>query len=66
MTVLSLGMNGSYRLATVVRGIETLNVWLAQQDEWQVVGEPRAFYYNDPGVPDQRKWLEIQVPVAPH
>ncbi|HRP63111.1 MAG TPA: heme-binding protein [Phycisphaerales bacterium] len=63
LTVLAIGMNGSYMLSTVMQGIEALNAWLAEQDEWTENGSPRAFYYNDPGVPNRMKWLEVQIPV---
>jgi hypothetical protein len=65
LTVISIGMNGSYHLSTVVRGINALKAWLDSQEEWIEKGSPRAFYYNDPGVPNSRKWLEVQIPVRP-
>jgi len=65
VTMLAIGMNGPYRVAAVRTGLNRLREWLATQDEWEAVpdAEPRAMYYNDPSVPDQRKWLEVQIPV---
>jgi hypothetical protein len=65
ITMLAIGMNGPYRLAVVRTGLNRLREWLAAQNECEAVddGDPRAMFYNDPSVPDQRKWLEVQIPV---
>ena len=63
-TVLSIGINGAYTMSTVRMGMENLEQWLATQNEWKAAGEPRAFFYNDPGVPRARRWIEVQIPVA--
>lgn len=63
--MLSIGMNGPYRLAAVRTGVTKLQEWLATQSEWQAMegAEPRAMFYNDPSVPDRFKWMEVQLPV---
>lgn len=63
ITVLSVGLNGAYTTGTVQRGMTELREWLQAQQEWVQDGEPRAFFYNDPGVPRDRRWIEVQVPV---
>jgi len=65
VTMLSIGMNGPYRVAAVRLGLKRLREWLDGQNAWEAIegADPRAMYYNDPSVPDQRKWLEVQIPV---
>jgi hypothetical protein len=63
MTVLSIGLNGSYGLDRVKEGMAKLEAWLTEHPEWIADGSPRAFYYNGPYVQGRRKWSEIQVPV---
>ncbi len=65
VVMLAVGMTGPYRLAAVRSGMKKLHEWLATQTEWEAVdqAEPRAMYYNDPSVPDRRKWMEVQLPV---
>ena len=65
LTVVSIGMNGPYTMSTVRVGVAALERWLADQNQWQAAGEPRAFFYNDPGVPRARRWIEVQIPIAP-
>ena len=65
LIVLAIGMTGRYHLSTVRRGLAELEAWLAEQDHWRVAGDPRAFYYNDPSVPNDRKWLEVHLPIKP-
>ena len=63
MTVLSIGLTGTYGLARVKEGMSQLESWLAEHPEWTRAGSPRAFFYNGPYVPNARKWSEIQIPV---
>ncbi len=63
LTVISIGLRGPYRLNAIEAGLERLQEWLAGQDEWEAAGDPRSFYYNDPSVPNDRKWAEAQIPV---
>lgn len=64
MTVVSIGLQGPYKLALVNNGLAELRRWLAGQSEWQAEGEPRALFYNGPEAPAQMKWSEIQIPVG--
>ena len=63
MTVLSLGLKGSYDYSSYQKNIEQLREWLAQHPEWTVVGSPRRFFYDAPYVPEPLKHSEIQVPI---
>jgi hypothetical protein len=63
MTVASVGMTGRYHLSVARAGLDVLHAWLASQDEWEQAGDPRAMYYNDPSVRNDRKWIEMQIPV---
>lgn len=63
LTVISIGLRGPYGLRTIEAGLERLQDWLAGQEEWEAAGDPRSFYYNDPSVPNDRKWAEAQIPV---
>ncbi len=63
MTVLSLGLKGSYDYSSYQKNIERLREWLAQHPDWTVVGSPRRFFYDAPYVPEPLKQSEIQVPI---
>ncbi len=65
VTVISIGMRGPYGSQLVRKGLNRLEVWLANQSEWRAAGDPRALYYNGPDVPTARLWSEVQIPVAP-
>jgi len=61
--VLSIGMRGSYGIEAVSRGVQALEQWLDDQDEWVRDGAPRALHYNGPSVPNRDKWSEVQLPI---
>ena len=63
MTVVSLGLKGSYDYSSYQKNIEQLREWLAQHPEWTVVGSPRRFFYDAPYVPEPAKRSEIQIPI---
>jgi len=63
MTVISLGLKGSYDYSTYQKNIERLREWLAQHPEYTVVGSPRRFFYDAPYVPEPAKRSEIQIPI---
>ncbi len=63
MTVLAVGMQGSYKLNRVNEGLATLRAWLSKQEAWEEAGDPRSLYYNGPEMGDQDKWSEVQIPV---
>lgn len=63
MTVVSLGLKGSYDYKIYQQSIERLQDWLAQHPEYTVVGSPRRFFYDAPYIPEPLKRSEIQVPI---
>lgn len=63
VTVIAIGLRGGYSVERISKGIEQLRTWLASQNEWEAAGNPRAFYYNGPYIPDGNKWSEAQIPV---
>ncbi|AOX02511.1 ABC transporter substrate-binding protein [Moorena producens PAL-8-15-08-1] len=65
MTVVSLGMKGSYSYVSYQQSIEQLKEWLAQHSEYTVAGTPRRFFYDSPFVPEPLKRSEVQVPIRP-
>jgi hypothetical protein len=63
MTVVSLGLVGSYSYQTYQQGLARLKDWLKQHSEYEIVGEPRRFFYDGPYIPDGLKRSEIQIPI---
>lgn len=63
MTVVSLGLKGSYDYKSYQQSIEQLQDWLAQHPEYTVAGSPRRFFYDAPYIPKPVKRSEIQVPI---
>jgi hypothetical protein len=63
VTVIAVGLRGGYGLGMIRRGVQALHKWVDAQDEWEIAGEPRAFYYNGPDTWDKDKWAEAQLPV---
>ncbi len=63
MTVVSLGLAGGYSYQSYQEGLAKLNDWREQHREYEVVGEPRRFFYDGPYIPDALKRSEIQIPV---
>ena len=63
MTVVSLGLVGSYSYQSYQEGLARLKDWLKQHSEYEVVGVPRRFFYDGPYMPDGFKRSEIQIPV---
>ena len=63
VTMLSIGLRGPYRMSSYAEGLEQLDAWLAEQDEWERVGGPRVLGYHGPMTPASRRWSEVQVPV---
>jgi hypothetical protein len=63
VTVVSVGLQGPYRLRRMMEAVKEIEAWLLQNPQWEVAGEPRALYYNGPEQPDRNKWAEAQVPV---
>jgi len=63
MTVVAIGMRGSYRLDAVRTGLAALRDWLTSQSEWEEAGQVRALFYNGPEVRAGSKWFEVQLPI---
>jgi hypothetical protein len=63
MTVVSLGLRGSYDYSSYQDNIKKLHNWLRQNPEYTVVGEPRRFFYDSPFIPEALKRSEIQIPI---
>lgn len=64
MTVVSVGVRGSYGADTVRKGVVALQAWLAAHPEWAAAGSPRMLAYNSPFVPSFLKFAEVQLPVT--
>jgi hypothetical protein len=65
MMVVSIGTRGRYNLETYQASIEQLQAWLAAHPEYEVVGQPRRFFYDGPFLPDAMKRSDVQIPVQP-
>jgi hypothetical protein len=63
VTVIAVGMNGSYSMSLVQRGMNKIEQWLAANPEWNAAGDRRTLYYNGPALFWQNKWAEVQLPV---
>lgn len=65
MTVVSIGTRGRYSLETYQASLERIQQWLAAHPEYEVVGQPRRFFYDGPFLPDALKRSDVQIPVQP-
>lgn len=65
LTVVSLGVRGSYQEKRFVEFTGKLEAWLAEHPEWVAAGPPRTLAYNSPFVPGVLKYAEVQIPVVP-
>ncbi|MEB3279631.1 MAG: heme-binding protein [Lyngbya sp.] len=63
MTVVSIGLRGSYDYSSYQENIKKLYNWLRKNPEYAVVGQPRRFFYDSPFVPETFKRSEIQIPI---
>jgi hypothetical protein len=65
VTVVSVGVVGSYDLASLRAALRTLDLWLAEHaGTWRVAGTPRRLSYQQP-LPFKRLYSEVQIPIAP-
>jgi hypothetical protein len=64
LTVVSLGVRGSYQEKRFVEFNGKLEAWLAEHPEWVAAGPPRTLAYNSPFVPGMLKYAEVQIPIA--
>jgi len=63
VTVVAVGMKGSYSMSLVQRGMRQIEDWLAANPQWEAAGDWRALYYNGPALLWWNKWAEVQLPV---
>lgn len=63
MTVVSLGIRGSYGFDAYQTSIQRLQVWLAEHPNYTIVGSPRRFFYDGPFIPGTFKRSDVQIPV---
>jgi hypothetical protein len=64
MTVLSIGVRGSYTDDRFATALKKLQAWIASNPERiRVVGPPRYLAYNSPFVPGFLRFGEVQLPV---
>ena len=63
LTVVSIGIRGSYTQSRFKRYEEKLEEWLSQNDEFEAVSAPYAVYWNSPFVPGIFKRSEIHLEV---
>jgi len=63
ITVVSIGVRGSYDYASFTEGIRQLKTWLDEHPEYAIAGAPRRLFYDGPYVPDPLKRSDIQIPV---
>ena len=64
VTVLSVGVRGSYDGENFRKGMSAINQWLASHPKtYTVAGPPRFLGYNSPFVPWFLRFGEVQVPV---
>ncbi len=64
MTVLSVGVRGSYDAVRFRLGMKLIAQWLtAHAGQYEIVGPPRFLGYNSPFVPWFLRFGEVQVPV---
>lgn len=61
--VISIGYQGGYGFSRARAKLDELAEWIAKDGRYEVIGEPRALYYNGPEQADKLKWAEIQLPV---
>lgn len=66
VTVVSIGIRGSYDFDTYTSNLERLQDWLAANPGYTVIGSPRRFFYDGPFIPDALKRSEVQIPVQKH
>jgi len=64
MSVVSIGVRGSYDQKTFMRSLHALEAWLEVHPEWTRSGSPRMLAYNSPFVPWFLKYSEVQIPVS--
>ncbi|HNX35303.1 MAG TPA: heme-binding protein [Kiritimatiellia bacterium] len=64
LTVVSIGLRGSYTRKNYEEGLLKLNRWCARQKEWQTNAVPYVVYWNSPFMPWFLRKSEIHIPVT--
>ena len=62
-TVISVGERGSYSKENISESLEKVKNWIANQEAWEVNGEPYTVFWSSPFVPWFLKRYEIHIPV---
>ena len=66
LTVVSIGVRGSYNRERFNAALAQLNAWLDQHPgKYGISGPPRYLAYNSPFVPWFLRFGEVQIPVTP-
>lgn len=65
LTVLTLGSRGYDRKSRVEELRTRMDAWLTNHPEWQAAGPMRTMGYNSPSVAGNRRYFEVQIPIAP-
>jgi len=65
MTVVSIGLMGSYKTSKQREAQEKLQAWLDEHPEYVASGDVRVLGYNSPFMLPWRKYSEVQIPIAP-
>jgi hypothetical protein len=63
MTVVSVGVRGSYNKADMAEAVKQIDAWLADHKEYERAGDPRYMGYNSPMVMPIKRYGEVQIPV---
>jgi len=61
--VASLGARGGYGEQNFVSAVAQLRAWLAENPNYEAMGEPRGIYWNGPFTPGFFKRFEVHIPV---
>jgi effector-binding domain-containing protein len=65
LTVVSIGLKGSYRESDFRKAYAKLLRWLDEhRDEYTATGNVRVLAYNSPFMPFWMKYSEVQVPIS--
>lgn len=63
LTVLSIGIQGGYGVRHVLENIDKLTRLAEQLEGWEIVGNPRALFYNGPEIRSAHRWGEVQIAI---
>ncbi len=63
LTVVSLGVRGPTTDEAIEDGNRRLRAWIRDNPSYRKAGEMRMMGYNSPGVANQRRFFELQIPI---